>query len=41
MADGFHQHISKRYIYFAMAFALFVEILKIRGTRRSAAVGPG
>jgi predicted tellurium resistance membrane protein TerC len=38
MADGLHQHISKGYIYFAMAFALFVEILKIRGDRRRAVI---
>ena len=33
VADGFHQHISKGYIYFSMGFSLFVEFinLKIRG----------
>lgn len=30
MAEGFDQHVSKGYIYFAMAFSLFVEILNIR-----------
>jgi predicted tellurium resistance membrane protein TerC len=30
MADGFGQHISKGYIYTAMAFSLFVEILNLR-----------
>lgn len=30
VADGFHQHISKGYIYGAMAFAVFVELLNIR-----------
>ena len=30
IAEGFHQHISKGYIYFAMAFAVFVEVLNIR-----------
>jgi len=30
IADGFGQHVSKGYIYFAMAFALFVEVLNIR-----------
>jgi predicted tellurium resistance membrane protein TerC len=30
IADGFEQHVSKGYIYFAMAFSLFVEILNIR-----------
>ncbi len=27
LAEGLHQHISKGYIYFAMAFSVFVEIL--------------
>lgn len=30
MAEGLDQHISKGYIYFAMAFSLFVEVLNIR-----------
>ncbi len=30
MAEGFDQHISKGYIYFAMTFSLFVEIVNIR-----------
>ena len=30
IADGFGQHVSKGYIYFAMAFSLSVEILNIR-----------
>jgi predicted tellurium resistance membrane protein TerC len=30
IADGFGQHISKGYIYFAMAFSVFVEVLNIR-----------
>ncbi len=30
IADGFGQHISKGYVYFAMAFSLFVEILNMR-----------
>ena len=30
LAEGFGQHISKGYIYFAMAFSLFVEVLNIR-----------
>jgi len=30
VAEGFGQHINKGYIYFAMAFALGVEILNIR-----------
>jgi predicted tellurium resistance membrane protein TerC len=28
--EGFHQHISKGYIYFAMGFSVFVEILNLR-----------
>lgn len=30
VAEGFHRHIPKGYIYFAMAFALFVELLNLR-----------
>lgn len=30
IAEGFHQHINKGYIYFAMAFALAVEGLNMR-----------
>ena len=30
IAEGLHQHISKGYIYFAMAFSVFVEMLNIR-----------
>lgn len=30
LAEGFEQHISKGYIYFAMAFSLAVELLNIR-----------
>lgn len=30
VAEGFHQHINKGYIYFAMVFALAVEILNMR-----------
>lgn len=30
VAEGFHQHINKGYIYFAMVFALGVEILNMR-----------
>jgi len=34
IADGFGQHISKGYIYFAMAFSLFVEMLNLKMRRR-------
>ncbi len=30
IAEGFEQHISKGYIYFAMAFSVMVEILNIK-----------
>ena len=30
IAEGMHQHISKGYIYFAMAFSVFVEFLNMR-----------
>ncbi|HVG04262.1 MAG TPA: TerC family protein [Burkholderiaceae bacterium] len=36
VADGFGQHIPKGYVYFAMAFAVVVEMLNIRVRRRSA-----
>jgi predicted tellurium resistance membrane protein TerC len=40
VADGFGQHISKGYIYFAMGFSVFVEMLnlKIRARRGEAPV---
>jgi predicted tellurium resistance membrane protein TerC len=34
VADGFGQHIEKGYIYFAMGFSLFVEMLNLRSSRR-------
>ena len=36
VADGLDLHIPKGYIYFAMAFSVFVEILnlRIRGAQR-------
>jgi len=30
VAEGFGQHIPKGYIYFAMAFSIFVEMLNLR-----------
>jgi predicted tellurium resistance membrane protein TerC len=30
VAEGFHQHVSKGYIYFAIAFSLGVEVLNMR-----------
>lgn len=35
IAEGFEQHISKGYIYFAMAFSLFVEMLNLRLRKKS------
>jgi predicted tellurium resistance membrane protein TerC len=34
IAEGFGQHVDKGYIYFAMGFSLFVELLNIRRTRK-------
>ncbi|HKY08561.1 MAG TPA: TerC family protein [Candidatus Binatia bacterium] len=36
IAEGFDQHISKGYIYSAMAFSVFVEILNLRVKKASA-----
>ncbi len=30
IAEGFHQHVSKEYIYFAMGFSVFVEMLNLK-----------
>ena len=30
LAEGFDQHIPKGYIYFAMGFSVFVEMLNLR-----------
>jgi predicted tellurium resistance membrane protein TerC len=34
IADGFGFHIDKAYIYAAMAFSVFVEILNLRARHR-------
>ena len=34
LLEGFDQHVSKGYIYFAMGFAVFVELLNLRTRRR-------
>jgi len=39
VADAFDQHISKGYVYFAMAYALGVELLHIRRRRAQARKG--
>ena len=38
MAEGFGQHISKGYIYFAMGFSVFVEFLNLRLQKKHKAV---
>ena len=35
IAEGFEQHISKGYIYFAMAFSVFVEMLNLKMMSRT------
>jgi predicted tellurium resistance membrane protein TerC len=35
VAEGFGQHVNRGYIYFAMAFSLFVELLNMRLRARS------
>lgn len=35
VAEGFGQHFPKGYIYFAMAFSLFVEVLNLRLRKKS------
>ena len=42
VAEGFGQHVSKGYIYFAMAFSLVVELLNIRMRKKVGATkSPG
>jgi len=36
VADGFHLHIPKGYVYFAMGFSVFVEMLNLRVRARRA-----
>jgi predicted tellurium resistance membrane protein TerC len=35
IAESFHTHIPKGYVYFAMGFSVFVEALNIRVSRHS------
>jgi predicted tellurium resistance membrane protein TerC len=37
IAEGFHVHFEKGYVYFAMAFSIFVEMLNISMKKRTAA----
>jgi predicted tellurium resistance membrane protein TerC len=41
MAEGFGQHVDKGYIYFAMAFAIAIELLNMRMRKKSAAMVGG
>jgi len=34
VADGFHQHIPRGYVYFAMGFSIFVELLNLKAKGR-------
>jgi predicted tellurium resistance membrane protein TerC len=36
IAEGFDQHIPKGYVYFAMGFSVFVEMINIRVRAKSA-----
>jgi predicted tellurium resistance membrane protein TerC len=40
VAEGMGTHMAKGYVYFAMAFSLFVEMLNMRYRRRRAAHRP-
>jgi len=35
IAEGMHQEIPKGYIYFAMGFSIFVEMLNLKVARRA------
>ena len=38
LAEGFDQHIPKGYIYFAMGFSIFVEMINLRVRARASPV---
>ena len=40
LAEGFHFHIPKGYIYFAMGFSVFVEMLNLRLRARATSTEP-
>jgi predicted tellurium resistance membrane protein TerC len=40
IAEGFDQHIAKGYIYFAMGFSVFVEMLNLRVRRKGPRIEP-
>jgi predicted tellurium resistance membrane protein TerC len=39
IADGFGQHISKEYVYFAVAFSVLVEALNLRARKKRGVEG--
>ena len=41
VAEGLHQHFNRNYVYFAMGFALVVELLNLRGGSRRKAKASG
>jgi predicted tellurium resistance membrane protein TerC len=40
IAEGFHNQIPKGYIYFAMAFSVFVEMLNLAARRKQRPEAP-
>lgn len=40
VAEGFHHEIPKGYIYFAMAFSVFVEVINLRVRNQAVATSP-
>ena len=38
LAEGFDHHIPKGYIYFAMGFSIFVEVINLRASKKGKAV---
>ena len=38
IADGFGVHIPKGYVYFAMGFSVFVEMINLRASKKGKAV---
>ena len=40
IADGLHQHIPRGYIYFAMAFSVFVEFVNLKAKKRRRGARP-
>ncbi len=38
IAEGFHHHIPKGYVYFAMAFSVMVEMLNLRARQKKAPI---